>query len=308
MGARAGSVNANVTRAAEAVTDIDAFLAHIANLSAHSRAAYRRDLARLDGFRIRAALAWCEIDAHHLRGFLAEERRRGLSSRSLQRLLSAVRSYFRFLMRRGAALHNPADLVGAPKAPRHLPKLLDVDQAARLMALEAEDPHSVRDRALLELMYSSGLRVSELVRLDVANLDMRAGEVRVLGKGRKQRVVPVGRHALAALNDWIAQRKRWAAPGATALFLNRRGTRLSVRGVQQRLGRRAREQGLQTHVHPHMLRHSFASHLLESSGDLRAVQELLGHADIASTQVYTHLDFQHLARVYDAAHPRARKK
>ncbi|MGQ0658812.1 MAG: tyrosine recombinase XerC [Chromatiales bacterium] len=311
MGDRTGGIGVSGTTVTDTANDpgIEAFLAHVANLSAHTRCAYRRDLERLQAFRrLQALPSWRDLDAHRLRAFIAEEHRRGLSGRSLQRLLSAVRAFFRFLVRRGEVPHNPADLVRAPKAPRHLPKVLDVDQAARLMAIGDEDEFSVRDRALLELMYSSGLRVSELVGLDLADVDLHAAEVKVLGKGRKQRVVPVGRHASIALQRWVLQRVRWARAGERALFVGRRGARLTVRSVQQRLGRRALEQGLDTHVHPHMLRHSFASHLLESSGDLRAVQELLGHADISTTQVYTHLDFQHLARVYDSAHPRARKK
>jgi len=291
-------------------TSIDSFLATLTNLSTHTRAAYQRDLQKLEVFRQRHALAsWSDLDAHQLRAFVAAEHRRGLSGRSLQRLLSAVRAFFRFLLRQGKVQHNPAELVQAPKAPRRLPKVLDVDQAARLMELtDGDDELRVRDRAMLELMYSSGLRVSELVGLNLTDVDLRDSQVSVLGKGRKERLVPIGRHAARALEQWLAQRNAWAGAEQRALFLNRQGGRLTVRSVQARLRHWAIKQGLDTHVHPHMLRHSFASHLLESSGDLRAVQELLGHADISTTQVYTHLDFQHLAKVYDAAHPRARKK
>jgi integrase/recombinase XerC len=189
-----------------------------------------------------------------------------------------------------------------------LPKVLDVDQAARLLAIDAEGVLARRDRAIFELMYSSGLRVAELAGLNLGDVDLRAAEVQVTGKGQKRRIAPIGRYALQALNDWLPLRAQLAAAGETAFFVNQRGRRLGIRSIQERLNRLSIQQGLSTHVHPHMLRHSFASHLLESSGDLRAVQELLGHADIRTTQVYTHLDFQHLAKVYDAAHPRARKK
>ena len=203
---------------------------------------------------------------------------------------------------------NPAEGVRAPKVRRHLPHTLDADQLGRLLELPGEDPLDHRDRAIMELFYSSGLRLAELVALDVR--DVQAGDdvLEVVGKGHKSRRVPIGRFARAAIERWLAARGTLAKARETALFVSRRGTRISARAVQERLRRRAIEQGVPQHVHPHLLRHSFASHLLESSGDLRAVQELLGHADIGTTQIYTHLDFQHLAQVYDQAHPRARRK
>ncbi|SRR5579885_46904 len=286
------------------------FLATLPHASKHTRDAYRRDLLALDAHRRRVGVnRWRDYGAHHLRAFVAEQHRQGVGARSLQRRLSAVRAFYRHLLRRGGAAHNPADLVRAPKAPRHLPKVLDVDQSARLMELPAnDDARTLRDRAILELLYGSGLRVSELVGLNLEDLDLADRELRVMGKGRKQRQVPVGRRAAAALKPWLACRQNVAASGERAIFINHQGRRLSARAVQARLRLWAQRQGLDTHVHPHMLRHSFASHLLESSGDLRAVQELLGHADISTTQIYTHLDFQHLAKVYDAAHPRARRR
>ncbi|MCH2222966.1 MAG: tyrosine recombinase XerC, partial [Dechloromonas sp.] len=223
-------------------------------------------------------------------------------------------SFFRWLGERGMVPANPCDGIRAPKSPRLLPKALSVDEAARLLeSVEDEDGdpfQAARDRAMFELFYSSGLRLAELVALDsdVLNEVLREGEIRVLGKRNKLRLVPVGRKAREALAAWGAVRGELALPGETALFVGVRGARISPRMVESRLARRAALLGLPIHVHPHMLRHSFASHVLQSSGDLRAVQEMLGHASIASTQVYTHLDFQHLAKVYDAAHPRAKAK
>jgi integrase/recombinase XerC len=290
---------------------VEAYLQSMATRAAHTQAAYRRDLARLCAFRQQQRIAgWQDLDAQQLRMFVAGEHRRGLGGRSLQRMLSAVRGFLSFLIRRGDLRHNAADLIRAPRSPRRLPKVLDVDQAARLVEIDGDDGLAPRDRAMLELMYSSGLRVSELAGLDVSDIDLESAQVRILGKGRKQRIAPVGRHALAALRRWLAVRPPAAAgeQPRNPLFVTRAGARLSVRAVQDRVRAWAIRQGIDTHVHPHMLRHSFASHVLESSGDLRAVQEMLGHADISTTQVYTHLDFQHLAKVYDAAHPRARRK
>ena len=284
-------------------------LRHERRLSEHTQRAYRRDLNQVIGFCDAQGIAqWRAVDEHAVRAFVAWRHRNGLGGRSLQRELSALRSFFDYLIEAGAATHNPARAVRAPKSARRLPKTLDVDQTARLVDIPGDDDLSVRDRAMLELFYSSGLRLSELVDLDVGDLDLREAMVRVTGKGRKTRDVPVGRFALGALREWLARRGALAAAGQPALFLSRRGERISRRSVQARLRQWARRQGIDVSVHPHMLRHSFASHLLESSGDLRAVQELLGHADIATTQVYTHLDFQHLSTVYDRAHPRARKK
>jgi len=241
-----------------------------------------------------------------VRQYAAEAHRRGLGGRSIQRRLSALRSFYNYLLREQAVSANPGLDVRAPQADRHLPNTVSVDDLNRLLNTRSDDPLVIRDLAIMELFYSSGLRLAELVALDLADLDERSTSIRVTGKGAKTRVVPVGRKAREALARWLKVRP--AASAEPAVFTGRGGKRLGVRSVQQRLARLARAHGLPGHLHPHALRHSFASHLLESSGDLRAVQELLGHADISTTQVYTHLDFQHLAKVYDQAHPRARKK
>ena len=288
-------------------------------LSPHTDRSYARDLAALQKFCDREGiLEWAALDAQHVRRFAAHCHKGGLGPRSIQRRLSAVRSFFAFLLResagaagrRGARVKgNPAAQVRAPKAPRRLPQTLDADQMARLLQIPAgADRLSSRDRALMELLYSSGLRLAELVGLDIAHLDLKDGVVQVLGKGRKARIVPVGRMAARALRTWLAERAALARPDENALFVGRNGVRLGARAVQARVALWARRQGLGMHVHPHLFRHSFASHLLESGGELRGVQELLGHADISTTQIYTHLDFQHLARIYDATHPRARRK
>ncbi|MGH8582719.1 MAG: tyrosine recombinase XerC [Gammaproteobacteria bacterium] len=290
-------------------SELDTFLQSLQHRSPHTRLAYRRDLEDFAAYCERQGFQHpARVDPQAIRQYVALSHRRGLSGRSLQRVLSSIRAFYRHLAQHGVVSSNPAAAVRAPKTPRRLPKTLDVDQAQRLVELPAADPLSCRDRAVLELLYSSGLRVSELVGLDVDAIDLGAAEVRVLGKGRKERLVPLGRYAVAALHAWLAERAKLARGEERALIVNRSGRRLSVRSVQQRLVRSGLAQGITQRVHPHLLRHSFASHLLESSGDLRAVQELLGHADIGTTQIYTHLDFQHLARVYDAAHPRARRK
>jgi integrase/recombinase XerC len=278
-------------------------------LSPHTESAYGRDLAALREFCCAQGIAhWDTLDSQHLRAFAAQCHRRGLAPRSIQRRLSAARSLFRYLLREGELRRNPAADVQAPRSRKRLPVTLDADTMARLLAFRADDSLGLRDKAIMELLYSSGLRLAELLGLDLADLDLRDRTVRVLGKGRKSRIVPVGRHAAEALGRWLKERTGFAGIGETAVFVGVNGRRLGPRVVQKRIARWARLQGLPEHVHPHMFRHSFASHLLESSGDLRAVQELLGHANISTTQVYTHLDFQHLARIYDAAHPRARRK
>jgi integrase/recombinase XerC len=288
---------------------IEEFLESLHHLSPHTRAAYRRDLANLHQYCVHENIRkWRDLDAHRMRAFVAQRHRQGIGGRSLQRNLSAVRAFFRFLVRGGQAAHNPADGLATPKTPRRLPKHLDVDQAGRLVSINEEGPLAIRDRAILELLYSSGLRLAELAGLDVDRLDLDEATVTVTGKGNRTRTVPVGRFAVAALRDWLGVRAEMAADDERALFVGVRGRRIGHRSVQKRLAEWAVRQGLPVHVHPHMLRHSFATHLLESSGDLRAVQELLGHAGIGTTQMYTHLDFQHLAAVYDRAHPRARKK
>lgn len=251
---------------------------------------------------------WNELDGRQIRSFVAWRHRQGIGGRSLQRNLSATRAFYRYLIGEGVAQHNPAEGVQAPKSPKKLPKLLDVDQAAKLLEIDAKDTLAIRDRAILELMYSSGLRLSELVMLDLVSLDLADAVVTVVGKGNKTRAIPIGKQARKAIKQWLNIRDKMANNEELAVFVSQRGNRISRRSIQQRLSQWAIKQGITSHVNPHMLRHSFASHLLESSGDLRAVQELLGHADISTTQVYTHLDFQHLANVYDDAHPRAHKK
>lgn len=279
-------------------------------MSPHTLSNYRRDIGKL--LAAAGDLPLAGVQVHHIRRFVAQLHGQGLAGRSLARLLSAWRGFFRWLGERGMVPANPCDGIRPPKSPRLLPKALSVDETARLLeAVEDDDAlQSARDLAMFELFYSSGLRLAELVALDGDVLDdvLREGEIRVLGKRNKLRLVPVGRKAREALAAWGAVRGELARPDETALFVGVRGARISPRMVESRLARRAVLLGLPTHVHPHMLRHSFASHVLQSSGDLRAVQEMLGHASIASTQVYTHLDFQHLAKVYDAAHPRAKAK
>lgn len=248
------------------------------------------------------------VQTWQIRQWISQLHRKGLSGKSLQRKLSSIRRFYRFLLRENLIEHNPVVDVQSPKHVRKLPDTLDADTLQRLLDIDGDDTLAVRDRALMELLYSSGLRLAELVGLDVPDLDQYQQLVRVVGKGNKTRYVPVGRVALSALQAWLRQRGALAAVGETALFVSKRGTRLHPRSIQFRLDHWRLQQGLEQHVHPHKLRHSFASHLLESSGDLRAVQEMLGHADISTTQIYTHLDFQHLASVYDKAHPRAKKK
>jgi integrase/recombinase XerC len=278
-------------------------------LSPHTVAAYEHDLRALLQFLGREQVAsFKELDSFGVRRFAAESHRKGLSARSVARRLSAVRTFMNFLIETGVLKSNPGVHVQAPKAPRRLPATLDADQVASLLAISGDDPETLRDRAILELFYSSGLRLAELVSLDLGDVDAADRTVRVTGKGSKTRVVPVGKKALAALHDWRAVRGELARADETALFVGRRGRRISPRTVQKRVNEWAKRQGAPTGVHPHMLRHSFATHLLESSRNLRAVQELLGHASLSTTQVYTHLDFQHLASVYDQAHPRARRR
>jgi integrase/recombinase XerC len=291
---------------------VERFLASLGNerrLSPHTTDGYGRDLAALLEYcEANGVTDWSALDTQHVRSFAAQCHRRGLGPRSIQRRLSAVRSLCRFLIREGELRNDPAAGVLAPKAAKRLPSTLDADTMARLLAFRADDRLGVRDKAIMELFYSSGLRLAELLGLDLADLDLRDRTVRVLGKGRKTRIVPVGRHAVDALQSWLRERVAVASVEERAVFVGVNGRRLGPRVVQRRIAQWARRQGLPEHVHPHMFRHSFASHLLESSSDLRAVQELLGHANIGTTQVYTHLDFQHLARIYDAAHPRARKR
>ncbi|MFC3550570.1 tyrosine recombinase XerC [Lysobacter cavernae] len=274
-------------------------------MSAHTLDAYRRDLAALAGWSHTQGLDVGALHAEQLRAFVAAEHRRGLSPKSLQRRLSACRSFYAWLVRQGRLSASPAAAIRSPKASRKLPQVLDPDEAKVLVEVPIDAPLGLRDRALLELFYSSGLRLSELCGLRWRDLDLSDGLVTVLGKGSKQRSVPLGSHARTALTDW---RTSTGADGDAPVFPGRGGGPITPRAVQLRLRLLAQRQGLFKRVHPHLLRHSFASHILESSGDLRGVQELLGHADIATTQIYTHLDYQHLAKVYDAAHPRAKRK
>jgi integrase/recombinase XerC len=275
-------------------------------LSAHTISNYRRDL-----FKLRDAADGQPPDGLHtadIRHALARLHAKGLAPRSLGRLLSAWRGFYRFLARQHGVGTNPCVGLRPPKAAKTLPHALSPDAAQQLLESDSTDPLLVRDRSMFELLYSSGLRLAELVSLNLGQVQMETGEVTVTGKGNKTRIVPVGSRALTALRDWLSRRSTFAKRGEPALYVGKAGRRVSHRTVQQRLRQWAIRQGLGQHVHPHMLRHSFASHVLQSSGDLRAVQEMLGHANIGTTQVYTHLDFQHLAKVYDAAHPRAKRK
>ncbi len=291
---------------------VEEFLAALAvqkRASAHTLDAYRRDLSRLGTLAGSRQCAIEALDAAALRRGLMQLHAGQLAPRSIARTLSAWRSFYAWLARQGRIAANPAQGLRAPKRPRLLPKALGVDQAAALLDAPAEGPLETRDAAMFELFYSSGLRLAELVSLDwPGGIDFAAGEVTVTGKRRKTRTVPLGAQARAALEAWLNVRTGLLAAGETALFVSQRGTRLTPRQVESRLARWARRSGAGVHVHPHMLRHSFASHVLQSSGDLRAVQEMLGHASIAATQIYTHLDFQHLAKIYDSAHPRAKAK
>ena len=284
-------------------------LRHERRVSAHTVSAYRRDLGALADFAARRRVdRWSGLDHPMARTFAATLHGGGLSPRSIQRRLSAVRTFFAFLMREGECTHNPALEVRAPKQRKRLPSTLDADQMGRLLSFRGDDSLSARDKAIMELLYSSGLRLAELVGLTMDAVDLADRTVRVHGKGAKTRIVPVGRPAIEALRRWMKERASLIKPREEALFVGRNGRPLSPRAVQLRVAAWGRRQGLPTHVHPHMFRHSFATHLLESSGDLRGVQELLGHADIGTTQVYTHLDFQRLAAVYESAHPRAVRK
>jgi integrase/recombinase XerC len=288
---------------------LEAYLAHLRHerrLSSNTLNAYARDLAALASLAGNRSLA--SLAAQDIRRFIGALHGKGQSPRSLARVLSSWRGLYDWLVRKREAAANPCAGVRAPRAPRYLPQALSPDEAVRLVTAADASRWGVRDRALLELAYSCGLRVSELTGIDLGDLQRDTGELRVTGKGAKTRIVPVGGPALEAVDAWLAVRAKIAPAGEKALFVGRSGRRLSPREVQKRIKRCAAAAGLAVDVHPHMLRHSFASHVLQSSGDLRAVQEMLGHASIASTQVYTHLDFQHLAKVYDAAHPRARRQ
>ena len=288
------------------------FLNHLRverNLSPHTIVAYRRDLGCLRDYCDQNNIPrWSELRVHNVRRYAATRFAAGLSPRSIQRRLSGARSFMGYLIREGSLKNNPVAGVSAPKAARRLPDALDTDQMARLLEIRGEGLAVVRDRAIMELLYSSGLRLAELIGLNLGDVDTGDGLVRVTGKGNKERIIPVGRQALTAIRAWQRLRANEADIEEPALFVGRRGQRISPRTVQAMVRRRAVEAGLPKRVYPHLFRHSFATHMLESSGDLRAVQEMLGHADIGTTQIYTHLDFQHLAQIYDKAHPRARQQ
>ncbi len=284
-------------------------LSHERRLSTHTCKNYQRDLNGLalwcDEQKVET---WAGLDDEHMRAFAAAAFRRGLSPKSIQRQLSAARTFFRFLLREKAVKVNPVQSVSAPKTAKRLPENLDADRMARLLDIPGDGPLVARDRAILELLYSSGLRLSELTGLDIGDVDLGDGTVSVTGKGDKDRVIPVGRFAREALKNWLGERAALVKGDENAFFVSQRGSRLSPRSVQARVDHWAKRQGIDTRVYPHLFRHSFATHLLESSHDLRGVQELLGHANISTTQVYTHLDFQHLAQIYDQTHPRAKRK
>jgi len=295
------------------VTPVEHYLQHLAaerRMSPHTVAACQRDLANLT--RLVAGKALAELSVSDIRGAIVKLRSQNLSAASVARQLSSWRGFYTFACRRLGYASNPCLGLRPPKAAKALPQILSPDACTRLLdgrpTASADDVLTARDRAMFELFYSSGLRLSELSGLDLNDLDLRSGEAQVTGKGRKTRIVPVGRQALAAIAAWLPQRLPLVRDNTPALFISQRGARLTPRSVQLRLNRWASQAGLGQHVHPHMLRHAFATHVLQSSGDLRAVQEMLGHASISTTQVYTHLDWQHLAKVYDQTHPRARKK
>ena len=293
------------------IDQLEAFVNHLETerrLSPHTVLNYRRDLEALNDFCERYGIReWQQLHYKRARAFVADRFQNGLSGKSISRMLAAARSFYRYLAREKLCTSNPFDGVTAPKSAKHLPNVLTPDQAQNLVEVKGDDILSVRDRAILELFYSSGLRLQELVDLDMNDVNFDSGSVRVLGKGSKVRIVPLGRCAINALQQWLRHRLEIAGSGETTLFVSRNGKRPSVRTIQKIIERRAVEQGLPVGVHPHMLRHSFATHVLTSSSDLRAVQELLGHSSISTTQKYTHLDFGHLTKVYDEAHPRAKK-
>ena len=277
-------------------------------VSPHTLSNYQRQLQAVCAMLKQHQISsWQEVDASVIRWILSQSHKQGLGAKSIGVRLVALRQWFAYLVKHEQLQANPALGIKAPKVGRHLPKNVDAEQVAQLLNTEVTTPLEIRDLAMMELMYSSGLRLSELQGLDLDRMDLATREVRLLGKGNKERIVPIGSKALEAIHRWLEVRMSFN-PQDNAVFLNNRGGRLSHRSIQLIMEKWGRKQGLETHLHPHKLRHSFATHMLEGSGDLRAVQELLGHSSLATTQIYTHLDFQHLAKVYDAAHPRARKK
>ena len=294
------------------VTQCDSFYQYLQSekqYSDHTLKNYRRDIQSFLVFCNAQAIAdFSKLDSAHIRQFVATRHREGLGGRSLQRLLSSLRSLFHFLNKQQLLSSNPAKGVRAPKVQRKLPEVMTAGQLDQLLSINSDDILACRDKAIMELMYSCGLRLSELVNLNLSQVDKPQQLLNVIGKGEKHRQVPFGRKAQAALQQWLDCRVELADSEEQAVFVSRRGSRLKHSSIQQRLKKWAIKQGLDSDLYPHKLRHSFASHILESSGDLRAVQELLGHENLSTTQIYTHLDFQHLAKVYDQAHPRARAK
>ncbi|MDF2529565.1 MAG: xerC [Gammaproteobacteria bacterium] len=292
-------------------TELQAFLAYMQQqkqFSIYTCEHYQRDLTRLAQFLAEQGLdSWEAVQLKHIRHWVINLHQHGLSGKSLQRMLSSTRSLYRYLLKQGLVKHNPALGVQAPKSVRKLPTAPDVDQTQQMLSTSTSDELELRDLAILELTYSSGLRLSELLSLNLAEIDFAENLVRVTGKGNRTRIVPIGSQAVSALQNWLKIRSQFAKEENLAVFISKQGKRLSPRAVQKRFELWGKQHASQ-HLHPHMLRHSFASHLLESSGNLRAVQELLGHSNISTTQIYTHLDFQHLAKVYDSAHPRAKRK
>jgi len=287
------------------------YLESVKQYSPHTVKGYERDLKKLSDYLSAQDIEnWKIVKEHDLRAFINSERRRGLSPRSIQRLLSSCRTFFENLLIEGHIQLSPAQNVSSPKSAQLLPKAMDADLVQRLLDFKPKGMIEIRDKALAELLYSSGLRLSEVCQLEVQDLDLKERTCRVLGKGNKTRIVPVGKKAIQAIRDWMIYRSELKASKETsthAIFLNNKGNRISARSIQLRLEKLCLQRGIPG-INPHMLRHSFASHLLESSGDLRAVQEMLGHSDIGTTQIYTKLDFQHLSKVYDKAHPRAKKR
>lgn len=284
------------------------FLKYERGYSTHTLDAYRRNLTSLANFITQNSIdQWQQVDHEELRRFVMQIKQAGLKVRSIQLKISSIKGFFKFLLERQLIKSDPSALLIVPKIDQPLPKNIEVDQMAQLLNFIPEQTIDFRDKAIMELFYSSGLRLSELANLDLADLDIPNTQVLVTGKGNKQRLLPIGRQAIEAIKQWLTVRAEFNKAQLQALFLSKLGNRISVRQIQQRLSLWAKKQGLNNTLHPHKLRHSFASHLLESSGNLRAVQELLGHTNLSTTQVYTHLDFQHLAQVYDTAHPRAKK-
>ena len=277
--------------------------------SEHTLKSYRRDISGfIEYCQAIEISSWHLIDSQQVRNYAAQKHRQGLSGKSIQRLLSSLRSLFKYLIKYQKLKTNPAVGVSAPKTLRKLPEVLSADDLNHLLTLDDSDPLAVRDMAIMELLYGCGLRLAELIDLNINQIDWQSLTLNVTGKGRKQRLVPFGKKAAQSLKKWFSKRKQYAAENEQAVFVSQRGSRISASSVQQRLKKWAKAKGLDRRLYPHLMRHSFASHILESSQDLRAVQELLGHANLTTTQIYTHVDFQQLAKVYDAAHPRAKKK